>query len=233
MKRVPSRELLDDDAGTAAEVSDSFADLHFFNHCFGGVATTARMVERVARASGKSDFSVLEVAAGSGDLPQSVRTCLQQSGVSLQLTLLDRCSSHLVNGETKVAGNALALPFRDGSFDLISCCLFVHHLAPDEVTVFVKEALRCSRVAVLINDLVRNPVHLAVAYAGRPIYRSRITRNDAPASVRQAYTPEEMREMLDQSGGAGVEITRHYFYRMGVIVWKNAAPTNGRKWPDA
>jgi ubiquinone/menaquinone biosynthesis C-methylase UbiE len=232
MKRVPSRELLDDDAGTAAEVSGTLADLRFFNHYFGGVATTTRMVERVARASGKSDFSVLEVAAGSGDLPQSVRARLQRSGINLQLTLLDRNSSHLVNGGTKVAGNALALPFRDGSFDLVTSCLFVHHLAPDEVQVFVKEALRCSRVAVLINDLVRNPVHLAVAIAGRPIYRSRITRNDAPASVRQAYTPEEMREMLEQSGAAGVEITRHYFYRMGAIVWKNAVPTNGRQQPN-
>jgi ubiquinone/menaquinone biosynthesis C-methylase UbiE len=229
MKRIPSRELLDDDNGTPAEVSDSFADLHFFNHCFGGVGTTAHMVERAAEVSGKSNLSVLEVAAGSGDLPQSVRQRLQRRGIDLQLTLLDRCSSHLTNGEAKVVGDALALPFHNDSFDLISCCLFVHHLAPEQVTAFAKEALRCARVAVLINDLVRNPVHLALVYAGLPIYRSRITRNDAPASVRQAYTPPEMVEMLRPAGAAGVEITQHYLYRMGVVLWKTGAPTKGRK----
>jgi len=31
-----------------------------------------------------------------------------------------------------------------------------------------KGAANLRGVAVLINDLVRNPVHLAVAYAGRP-----------------------------------------------------------------
>ena len=29
-----------------------------------------------------------------------------------------------------VAGDALSLPFRDESFDLLSCNLFAHHLSP-------------------------------------------------------------------------------------------------------
>lgn len=232
MKRVPSRELLDDDTGTPIEVAESLADISFLNHHFGGVATTTRMIERVAEVSGKSDFSILDVAAGSGDVPQSVRTNLQPAGISLQISLLDRCFSHLGNGNNKIVGDALALPFGEASFDLISCCLFVHHLATEEVTAFVKDALRCSRVAVLINDLVRNPVHLAFAYAGRLIYRSSLTRNDAPASVRQAYTAGEMREMLEQSGAAEIEIARHYFYRMGAIVWKRPLSMKGRIRPD-
>jgi len=228
MKRTPSRELLDDDNGTPAEISESLADLRFINRRFGGIRTTAHMVERAANGSGRSNLSVLEVAAGSGDLPQSVRARLARRGINLQLMLLDRCPSHLTNGGAKVAGDALALPFPNDSFDLISCNLFVHHLAPDQVTAFAKEALRCARLAVLINDLVRDPIHLALVYAGLPLYRSRITRHDAPASVRQAYTPAEMREMLAPVG-AVAEISRHYLYRMGVVVWKTGAPTNGRK----
>ncbi len=231
MKRIPSRELLDDDAGTPAEVADSLADIRFLNHYFGGVPTTRRMIERVARSTGRCSFSMLEVAAGSGDLPHSVRNALLPKGIRLEITLLDRCSSHLGNSENKVVGDALALPFPGGSFDLISCCLFVHHLASAEVNIFVKEALRCSRVAVLINDLVRHPVHFAAACAGRLIYRSRITRNDAPASVRQAYTAGEMRGMLQQSGAARTEIMRSYFYRMGAILWNSPASMNGRTRP--
>jgi ubiquinone/menaquinone biosynthesis C-methylase UbiE len=228
MKRVPSRELLDDDAGTPVEVAGTLADIGLLNRYCGGVAATTRMIERVAWATGRSHFSVLEVAAGTGDLPQSVRTRLQRSGIGLELMLLDRCSSHMGDGENKVVGDALALPFRDGSFDLISCCLFIHHLTPEEVSVFVKEALRCSRVAVLINDLVRHPLHLALANAGRLIYRSRLTCNDAPASVRQSYTTEELREMLESSSAPAIEITRHFFYRMGAVVWKNREHRNGK-----
>ncbi len=40
------------------------------NRWFGGVATTQKMVERVAQATGLKHFSLLEVAAGSGEAPR-------------------------------------------------------------------------------------------------------------------------------------------------------------------
>jgi len=104
----------------------------------------------------------------------------------------------------------------------VSCNLFVHHLAPDELQRFAREALRVCRVAFLVNDVVRSPIHLALTYAGFPLYRSRITRNDAPASVRQAYTPAELSELLQPLTARPVQISRHYLYRMGIIAWKAA-----------
>jgi hypothetical protein len=88
------------------------------------------------------------------------------------------------------------------------------------VLKFARESLRVCRVAVLVNDLVRHPLHLVLAYAGVPIYRSRITRNDAPASVKQAYTVEEMTEIFRRAGAAKLEAQRHFLFRMGVIAWK-------------
>jgi hypothetical protein len=220
MKRVATAELLDTDCGTPAEVEESLGDLRRINRWFGGVATTEDMVDRVARETKTSSLSLLEVAAGSGYVPETARQRLEQRGLHLQVTVLDRILSHLSNGCPAVAGDALALPFREASFDLLSCNLFAHHLSPQELVQFVDEGLRVCRVAVLINDLVRHPLHMSLVYAGMPLYRSRLTRHDAPASVRQAYTPEEMQKLLVQSSAARVEIHRHYLFRMGVIVWK-------------
>ena len=116
--------------------------------------------------------------------------------------------------------NALAIPFSEDSFDLVSCSLFTHHLSPQQVVEFVNEALRVCRRAVLINDLVRHPVHLALVFAAFPLFHSPITRHDAPASVRQSYTEPEMRALLQQTAAARVEIDRHYLFRMGAIAWK-------------
>jgi ubiquinone/menaquinone biosynthesis C-methylase UbiE len=159
-------------------------------------------------------------------VPEAAKQILASQGLPLDITLLDRASSHLnhgtnTNGRRAVVGNALALPFADGSFDLVSCGLFAHHLSPAEVVQFMKEGLRVCRTAVLINDLVRSPLHLALVYAAVPLYRSRLTRHDAPASVRAAYTPDEMRELARQTSAARVEILRHYLFRMGVILWKS------------
>jgi ubiquinone/menaquinone biosynthesis C-methylase UbiE len=220
MKRVPTAELLDSDSGTPAEVNASLDDLRRINRWFGGIATTEDMVKRVARETDQSSLSLLEIASGSGYVPERARERLQHGELRLQVTLLDRAPSHLSTGNPAVAGDALALPFRDASFDLLSCNLFAHHLSPQELVRFVDEALRVCRVAVLINDLVRHPLHMSLVYAGMPLYRSRITRHDAPASVRQAYTPEEMKTLLARSSAARVEIHRHYLFRMGVIAWK-------------
>ena len=222
MKRVATPELLDTDCGTPAEVVASLGDLRRINRWFGGVATTEDMVWRVAREISSSSLSLLEVAAGTGYVPQTARERLLHRGLSLQITSLDRAASHLMNnGRRAVAGDALALPFRDSSFDLLSSNLFAHHLSPPELVHFAEEGLRVCRVAVLINDLVRNPLHMSLVYAGMPLYRSRLTRHDAPASVRQAYTVDEMQSLLAQTSAARVEIHRHYLFRMGVVAWKH------------
>src|SRR5437763_10208486 len=109
---------------------------------------------------------------------------------------MDRSRRHLIASLPAFAGYVLALPFADGSFDIVCCNLFVHHLGPNEVQRFAREALRVCRVAFVINDVIRHPLHLTLTYAGFRLYRSRITRNDAPASVRQAYTPDELRDLL-------------------------------------
>jgi len=172
---------------------------------------------------------VLEVASGFGEVPTAASQQLAREGITLDITHLDRMRSHLRPGNHSVVADALALPFPDNSFDLISCSLFAHHLEPPELTRFATEALRVSRCAVLINDLVRHPLHLALVYAGFPLMRSYVSRFDGLASVRRAYVPDEMRQILSSGDpDSKIEISRHFLFRMGVIAWKSSACNDGR-----
>src|SRR5262249_6259419 len=139
MRRRPTRELLDTDSGTPSEVAASLEDLRWFNQWFGGISTATRLVEAAAGEAGH--LSVLDIASGEGFVPKTVQTHLQH--LKLDLTLLDRAPSHLrTNGTVRsLCADALALPFRSSSFDLISSSLFVHHLAPEQVVLFGIEAL--------------------------------------------------------------------------------------------
>jgi ubiquinone/menaquinone biosynthesis C-methylase UbiE len=220
MKRVAIPELLDTDSGSPAEIAASLSDLNRINRWFGGISTTTSMIRQVAQELGASSLSMLEVAAGGGYVPERARRKLVRQGIELEVTLLDRAPSHLVNGHRSVAGDVLALPFHDSSFDLVGSVIFMHHLPPEHVIQSVNEALRVCRAAVIINDVVRHPIHLALVYAGLPLFRSRLTHHDAPASVRQAYTVAEMQDLLRRTTAGRVEIYRHYLFRMGVIVWK-------------
>ncbi len=227
MQRVTIPEILDSEECPPEEVERSLRDLGRINRWFGGVATTQALIERVARSTGKKHLSVLEVAAGFGEVPRLVSQRLARRGITLDFTLLDRMRSHLRGKIRSVVADALALPFRDGSFDVVSCNLFAHHLDPEELSRFVRDAARVSRCAVVVNDLVRHPLHLALVYAGFPLMRSHVSRVDGVASVRSAYVPAEIRDILASAfplcSAVQVEIFRHHLFRMGVTVWKDSA----------
>ena len=222
MKRVPQNELLDHDLGTSAEIASALSDLRHISSWFGGVATTTSLFRNALNKAGLTSASVLEVASADGFCVRQAAKNLASDGLQLRLTLLDRQPSRFVstNGIRTVVGDALQIPFADSSFDLVSCGLFVHHLAPQTVVRFVAEALRVCRHSVLINDLRRSTLHLGLVYLGLPLFRSRLTWNDAPASVRQAYEPGELSALLKQTPARKVEIENRFLYRMAVMVWK-------------
>jgi ubiquinone/menaquinone biosynthesis C-methylase UbiE len=220
MQRKIIPELLDGDQGTPDEIRTSLNDLRHINNWFGGTRTTAALLRRVADEVHGKELSLLEIGAGSGVVALGARRMLERAGLRLQVTLLDRMWSHLPLGQSSVCGDALRLPFRDDAFDVVSCSLFAHHFERQELRQLASESLRVCRRALLINDLIRSRLHLWLVYAGLPLFRSRITWHDAPASVSRAYTPPEMREMLQDLSAKQITISRHYLYRMGVVVWK-------------
>jgi SAM-dependent methyltransferase len=221
MKRTVSAEWLDSDAGTAEEVSGSLADLGFIARWFGGAGTLVSLLEKVAARSQRRQLSILDVGSGRGDVASLVSRRLGTRGLKTAFTLLDRSSRHLkgTDGFGAVTADALALPFTDESFDVVACSAFAHHLGPQQIVEFAGEALRVARLALVINDLRRHPLHLALVYAGFPLFRSRLTRHDGPASVRRAYTTDEMRSLLELTGER-VDLSKHYLFRLGAIVWK-------------
>jgi ubiquinone/menaquinone biosynthesis C-methylase UbiE len=224
MKRLVVPELLDSDSGTPREVADSLADLRMFNRRFGGASAMAALLREVAAARDLNQMDWLDVGGGAGDLAAMTEKSLRPFGLSVRPVVLDRAATHLNGSNRNVCGDALALPFRDSSFDVVGSSLFVHHLQPEQLVRFAHEGLRVARHAFVINDLIRHSVHLALAVAGRPIYRSRLTRHDAVASVRAAYTVEEVRGVLEDAGFTAITVRTFYLFRMGVIVWKPATP---------
>lgn len=225
MKRVVEDEWLDEDRGTPAEIHAALDSITLANRRFGGLRLHACLLKRglTGVPLGRRPH-ILEVASGRGDVLQAA---LLQLGVRPEITLLDRSPAHLPDPRAWPAtlpiphvltGDALALPLADASVDIVSCCLFLHHLEPPQVARFLAEAQRVARVAVIINDLERSAVHHRLARLNRIIDRSRISRHDGPASVHRAYTYRELARMLANSGSSFV-LERAWLYRLGAVLW--------------
>jgi hypothetical protein len=69
-----------------------------------------------------------------------------------------------------------------------------------------------------VNDLERSlPAWIGAWLLAHGTTRNRLTRHDAPLSVRRAYTKEEILGLCRQAGWQGTRFARARFYRM--VVW--------------
>ncbi len=199
-------ELLDAPDAPPREVERSLGDLRRMNRWLGGRSVLLGIVEREARRDGLTRFSLLDVGAGSGDQGAAVASRFPDA----RIVLCDRNCNHLPDarsGMLRLAAEAGRLPFSDGAFDFVCASLVLHHFR-----------------AVLINDLERHWFPLAFIHVARPIFaRSVLTRHDAPASVRQAFRPQELKNLALQAGFQNVEVRRHLpWFRLSLVARNHA-----------
>lgn len=210
-KRIDTPELLDEHDAPREHMERSLRDLRRFNSLYGGIRVYKRLLRRIPGQS------LLDIATGTADNVESVPGFRVGVDFKIDHLLYMRSGSKV----RRVVANALALPFRDRSFDVVTSAHFFHHLTPDENRRMLRDALRIARRGVIINDTRRHLVpYLFVRLLGALRLVGPITRNDAPASVLRGYTIEEVREIAEDAGAARYEIVRAWPFRFGLLLWK-------------
>jgi len=226
MLRIPSQEWLDDDLGTPEEIQRSFTDLWRINRWLGGVSGCLHLLERYFDHQGFRHIRILDVGSGDSRLAACLQTELARRNRSVDFVALDRRLSHLRNGHhstqklSRVAADVMDLPFQEETFEVVICNLFLHHFMEDKAVDLLRRLARVASEAVLINYLERHPLPYAFIRIAWPFARSRITRHDGAASVRQAYTKDELATLARRAGFTQFEVKRLPVFRLGLALWK-------------
>jgi ubiquinone/menaquinone biosynthesis C-methylase UbiE len=206
-------ELVDD----AGELEANLRDIAFANAAFGGVAPVLRALR------GFGARSVLDVGSGAADIPLALVRDAQRRGEEMTVTCLDSSEQMLAIARAAAGGNpALAfvrgdgtgLPFADGAFDATLCTLALHHFDPGPARALLRELRRVARLGPVVCDLRRSPLAFGAAWLWSRTSRNRLTRHDAPLSVRRAYTPAEALALAREAGWASPSVRRDPYFRM-------------------
>lgn len=213
-KRIPTDELLDEHDAPRADVEQSLRDLRWINKYCGGIPIYRALARKFAPRS------ILDIGTGTSDLLEAVPNVPLRVGLDFKIDHL----LYLRDGSRvrRVVGDAHRLPFRDGAVDLVTSAHFFHHFSPDENVSILGESLRVARRGVAVNDTRRHYVPLLfVLLLGALRIVGRITRFDAPASVRQGYTLSEARAVAKNvRGAAKAQVVWKWPYRFGLLLWK-------------
>jgi ubiquinone/menaquinone biosynthesis C-methylase UbiE len=216
--RIDEPELLDEQDAPREDVERSLRDLRRFNRYFGGTSVYGKLLRRMA-PSREERLSIIDLGTGTSDLLDSLdRPNLFPVGVDFKI-------AHLLyqrNGSRarRVNADALRLPFRPASVDIVTSAHFFHHFSPDANAAILTDALRIARRGVIINDTRRHNIPLLVTLLlGMFHLVGRITREDAPASIRRGYTIEEARAIAERAGARRAEVVRVWPFRFGLLLW--------------
>jgi len=202
----------------AADRNASLADIDRLNHWFGGYALTLKAVWRVAaRVPADRPLLVIDVGGGRGDFARRLLRDASRRGRAVRVVVLDRDADLLALASrgahpnlTVVRAEATALPLREGSADVVTMSLTLHHLPADAAATSLAEMRAVARLGVVINDLLRAPLSFVLVWvATRLIARHRFSRYDGPLSVRRAYAPDEICTLAEKAGVPGPRIERH------------------------
>lgn len=169
---------------------------------------------------------VLDVGTGAGDLATSIIEWGRANGRTVRLTALDIHAGTLEIARARtghvpqirlVRGDALRLPFPDGTFDLAHLSMTLHHMEGPALVGSLEELRRVARGGrVLVGELERSiPNYLGARLLAATFWRSNpITRHDGPLSVLRAFTPAELLELGRDAGLRSAAVHRHPFYRL-------------------
>ena len=170
-------------------------DLIFVNRALGTFGT----IERFLRKSDPRVRSVLDIGCGSGALLDHLRRHLNVEVVGVDLKPWPMAPVPVVT--------ANAITERLPEADAAVTTLMAHHLTPEENIALIRNVSRSSR-RFLIHDLIRHPVPMLGFSVLLCPFIGREARLDGRQSIRRAFTPREMSELVQTAlAGTGGTFT--------------------------
>ena len=238
----PSREpeLMDDPGLSEVEHVVALAALARINAVSRTSAQIARRVAsrfdvrgRPAAASPlNSPLKVIDVACGGGDVTIGLavrlgRLAALQGHAAPEVIGIDLSEVALERARRQAAARGVAVHFLAADITAARCppcdvavsSLFLHHLDDTTATRLLESLAVASRFGVVISDLIRSRVGLALAVVGTTLLsRSRVARVDGPRSVRAARTPAEYRALF-AAAGMGTATVRRTWPERVLVDW--------------
>lgn len=220
---------MDDPALNSHEHERALRALARLNACSGSVWALWQPIRRLAAALNRKQLRILDVATGCADNPISLWELGKRAGLELTIDGCDISDTALaVSQEAAMRAGAPSKFFKlnvmnealPNDYDVIMSSLFTHHLVEEDVVKLLTKMKSSAKHMLVVNDLVRSyPSLMMVSMATQILSRSSVIHFDGPASVRAAFTPEELKTLAHDAGLNSANIVERFPCRM-MLVWR-------------
>jgi 2-polyprenyl-3-methyl-5-hydroxy-6-metoxy-1,4-benzoquinol methylase len=211
-------EILDDPTVDPVVRVRSTRDIVWSNRWLGGQRAAVRAIGDIIGGLAPR-ATLVDIGTGLADIPVGATTVAQDAGVALTTIGVDGAAALLAAARGRVThvvcADARALPFRDGSMDVVMCSQVLHHFDMGEAERVARELTRVARRFVIVSDLRRSWLAAMGFWIVSVLFGfHRVTRHDGVLSVLRGFTPGELRTLVVRATGVVPTVARRLGYRL-------------------
>ncbi|HXS93674.1 MAG TPA: methyltransferase domain-containing protein [Candidatus Limnocylindrales bacterium] len=197
MVRVDIPELLEDATVPSSLVERAYQDMAAVHYWLGDV----RYIVRTIRRDPAPVRRILDVGCGPGLVAHRVAAALGVEAVGADIRRPFPIATRIPVVQADACQDLL--PRADVAF----CMSLCHHLPPEELAALIRNVGRSCRRLVML-DLVRRYLPLALFKLFVAPFLCRIDAEDGARSLRRAYTPAELASITSTAlAGTGATFT--------------------------
>jgi SAM-dependent methyltransferase len=231
-RRRRSVEHLDDPSCDPALRARSLRDVARANKLLGGTRAALAELEEALRTTRRRDgaMALLDVGTGLGDIPARMRDAASRVAVPLETIGVDSAPSLAAASRPRVdhsiCGDALALPLRDRSVDVVLCSQLLHHFEHADGVALLRELDRVARGRVIVSDLRRSVIAAGGLWlASFPLRFHPVSRHDGIVSILRGFTPAELTSLVHEAVGVRPVVRRRLGWRVTASWVPRGAPS--------
>lgn len=214
-QRATEPELMDDLTLATDDLRQNLRELEFINRWLGGHDVVRNAMNQLLTPPFLASFpqnrlKIADLGSGGGDTLRMVAQWARQRKLPVELVGVD-ANAFMLNYSASLSQSYPEISYRQAdvfsedfsrqAYDVVICSLFLHHFTDDALATLLAQLHRQVRVAVLINDIHRHPLaYYSIKWLTQAFSRSYLVKNDAPLSVRRAFTRKDWQRILAKAG---------------------------------
>jgi 2-polyprenyl-3-methyl-5-hydroxy-6-metoxy-1,4-benzoquinol methylase len=221
IKREFTKEIMDDFSIQDERIDLALSELNVVNKFLGGNSATHFGVKLLSGNNHSNHkLSILDVGAGSSEVLQNkINDECDVYSLDLNFRVCEFLKEKSIDANVLFA-NALRLPFKEKSVDIVHLSLFLHHFTDPEIISILKMSLKISKAGIVINDLRRSWfAYIGILLLTKLFSKSEMVKNDGPLSVKRGFIKNDLKNILKQLGIVRFKVYRRWAFRWLVVIY--------------
>jgi len=200
--RTDKEELMDDFSIGGDLLRDTLDKLENINRWLGGNLMTVKALKKVLKNHPKEqELTIADIGCGHGDILRDVAKFGRKNGYKMKLIGMDANPTAIAYAnELSTEFSELSFKtedifseaFKNRKFDVVLATLFLHHFKEAQLTSFLGNTLKQTKIGIVVNDLHRHKLAYYLFMLLSVFIKNNMIIEDGLTSVLRGFKRNEL-----------------------------------------